>query len=442
VVRFPRENLISVAAHRTGGKLSKLGSSPSSITLTKVLVMLLPLFMSPIVARELGPSDRGTYGACIAAVTLIPIVVGLGVPLAVRRRASVESYPEIVRSVYILVPILVVPAGLLACVVRFVFVPDLSTVDSFALVATVAISTLTVLTLSIQSVLIVRRQYLRIAGLQSVQTIFIAAGTLVGWIFGHITISWLLWSAAVGAIAAVLVGLLNLRVSPRGARVTVSSVLGEGLSYSGSQISEVAANTVVQILAVSVIGPHESGLFAVAMTIASLPLVLGHTVGIVAFQHVASATEESSYIFAAAAFRSAFVLGFLSSVALCVISPLLIPVFFGADYLDAVPIAVIGCAGSLLLVLNYVSSQLLAAQGRGWAMTAAQLSGLGVTVVVLLFLGSAFGGVGAVASVVVGRIVTLAVSVVFTPGPKLLLVVRPADIRRAFRLILRGKIAP
>lgn len=437
----PLEKLVSVTAHRTGGRLSKLGSSPSSITLTKVFVMLLPLVMSPIVARELGPSDRGTYGACIAAVTLIPIVVGLGVPLAVRRRASVESYPEIVRSVYLLVPILVVPAGLLACMVRFFFVPDLSAVDSFALVATVSISTLTVLTLSIQSVLIVRRQYLRIAGLQSVQTVFIAAGTLFGWLFGHLTISWLLWSAAVGAIAAVLVGLLNLRVSPRGARVTVRSVLGEGLSYSGSQISEVAANTVVQILAVSVIGSHESGLFAVAMTIASLPLVLGHTVGIVAFQHVASASKDSSYVFAATAFRSAFVLGVLASVALSVISPLLIPVFFGSAYLDSVPIAIIGCAGSSLLVLNYVSSQLLAAQRRGWAMTAAQLAGLAVTVVVLLILGTTFGGVGAVLSVVVGRIVTLAVSVACMPGPKLLLVVRPADIRPAFRLVLRGKLA-
>ena len=429
-----------MVGHRTRDRLSKLGSSPSSITVTKIFVMLLPLFLSPIVARELGPSDRGAYGACIAAVTLIPIVVGLGVPLAVRRRASVESYPEIVRSVYVLVPIMVVPAGLLACLVRLFFVPELPAVDSIALVATVAISTLTVLTLSLQSVLIVKRQYLRIAGLQSVQTAFIAAGTLIGWISGNITISWLLWSAAFGAVAAVLVGLLNIRVSPRGARVTVRAVLGEGLSYSGSQISEVAANTVVQILAVSVIGSHESGLFAVAMTIASLPLVLGHTVGIVAFQHVAAAPKASSYIFAAAAFRSALVLGVLASVTLCVSTPLLIPVFFGADYTDSVPIAIIGCAGSSLLVLNYVSSQLLAAQGRGWTMTAAQLAGLCVTVVVLLILGTAFGGVGAVSSVVAGRVVTLLVSVAFMPGPKLLLVVRPADIRKAFSLLLRGKL--
>lgn len=402
--------------------------------------MVLPLFTAPIVARELGPSDRGIYAACIASITLIPIIVGLGVPLAVRRRASVESFPEIIRTVYLLVPLLVAPSVLLAWFVRVVFVPELTQLDTIALLVTVGLSTFTVLTLSLQSVLIVKRAYLRIAALQSVQTVCITSGTILGWAVGSLSISWLIWSAAAGSVLAACTGLAVTRVSPMGNRAGARKILAEGMSFSGSQMSEVASNTLLQILAVSVIGSHDAGLFAIAMTIAGLPLVLGHTVGIVSFQHVASAKGETAIALAASAFRSSVVLGIVASVLLTVVSPLIIPFLFGSEYYGAVLMAVIVCAGGWLIVANYVGAQLLAAQRRGWAMTLGQFGGLCMAVASLYLLGPSLGGIGAAISVLLGRGCTFIFTAACLPGPKVLLLPRPRDVKPAFKLVLGGKL--
>ncbi len=96
-----------VAGSDARTKISAVVQSPSIIAVTRLIVQLSPLITAPVIARELGPAGRGLYSACFAAMILAPVVLGMGLPLAVRRRASTGAPEATLRAVYVVLPFLV-----------------------------------------------------------------------------------------------------------------------------------------------------------------------------------------------------------------------------------------------------------------------------------------------------------------------------------------------
>lgn len=419
--------------------MKRIVNSPSAITIARMLVMVLPLLTAPIVARELGPEGRGYYAACVAAITLIPVIVGFGIPLAIRRRAVRERSAALVRGVYFITPVLLLASTGIGFLVRYTFLADLPDGTAWMFIIGTTISALTVITLAIQSILIAHHRYLAIAVVQSAQTVFISIGILIGWILGAISVSWLIGCVIVAIVLTLLVSVYNKPVGIRGPRAWARPLIVEGASYTGSQVSEVASTTAVQIVAITFIGPYESGLFAISMTIASLSLVFGYTVGIVAFPQVARASRQDAVRIAADALRSSLFLGTSATMVLMALTPWAVPFLFGADFSPSVPSAMICLLSGPLVVFNYVSSQFLAAFKLGWRMTAAQVVGLSVSLVLVVVLGSGFGAVGAAWAVVTGRLSTTLMSMYFLPTSVGSLAPRLSDVTRTFELVSRGR---
>ena len=67
-------------------RLTVISDSPSAVALGRFLSMGFSLLTAPLIARSLGVEGRGYVAGMLALIAVAPVMVGLGVPLAVRRR--------------------------------------------------------------------------------------------------------------------------------------------------------------------------------------------------------------------------------------------------------------------------------------------------------------------------------------------------------------------
>jgi len=424
---------------RRAGRIRSVVHSPSIIALSRVLVMVQTIFVAPVVFRHLGPSGRGEYAACIAITTLIPVVVGLGIPLAIRYRASIDHSDRIVRASYVILPFLAPAALILGLISVWTIVDYLSSTTTMIFLGGATATTLFVGTLCFQSVLIADQRYGAVALLQAVQVSTSTIGVLVGGVTHQLSLDWLLLWAYAGTIASFFVGAAQVGVSPLGPRTDPIALTREGVTYAGGQIADVASLTVIQVLAVKAIGASNAGYYAVAAQVAGLVVIAGYTIGVAAFKTIASASDEVRPQKISSVIRSTILFGGLASTVLALTAPVLIPLMFGTESSPAVLPTLVSLIGATCMTLNYVCAQLLVATGKGGLMTLAQLTGIIASTLMLFALGK-FGAIGASAAVSAGAALTTIVSLCGLRVKISQIAPRTADIRDAMGLAIRGKL--
>ncbi|WP_338888767.1 hypothetical protein [Rhodococcus sovatensis] len=393
-----------------------------------------------MISRELGPEGRGVYATCLAALSLSPVVVGLGIPMAVRRLASVGEFAPVVRVCYRIAGLLVSPAFAIGAVVAIFLLPEIAGVDRTLFLVAMGVSALFVVVLCVQSALIAKQRYRSIAVLQFVQPGVTAFFVIFFWLFSSLSISHLMLAYIAGTVTAVAISLGQIRVSVIGPRLSMISIGREGIKYAGSQIAETASNTIVLLFAAVAMGALQTGLLSVAMTLAAIPLAGGYAVGSAVFKNIASASPDRLQYVRRLAIRTAVYGGSVIAVILSMATPIGVPFLFGAEFRDSVSPALILILGSPLLVVNYVATQVLGAEGRGRTMTVCQLAGILVSLVGLFTLSPAMGAVGGAVGVLLGWTVTMAGSLAaLRVGPSVL-VIGTRDIKASLKLCLKGTV--
>ncbi|MCQ4120963.1 lipopolysaccharide biosynthesis protein [Rhodococcus tibetensis] len=420
------------------GKLSSVSNSPSIIAASRLLVQLSPLLTAPVVARALGPDGRGYYAACFAAMILTPVVLGVGLPLVVRRRAANESAARALRSVYLVLPIAIPFAVGVGILVEKTLLSEIAPHTGMLYIVGMGCSVLFIGTLCIQSILIAEQRYRSIAVVQSVQPISLTVGIVIGWAAGSLTLDWILIVAAVSMFSSFVAGLALTRIRLRGERESIPRMFREGVTYSGSQIAETANVTLIQVLAVGVIGAAETGFLAIAVTIAGLPLTIAHTVTAVIYKDAAVADRNSS-VLSGIAIRVTVLATAVPTVALALSAPIAIPLIFGQAFAPAVDTTLIALSASVFLAGGYVLAQILAAQNKGARMTVNQLAGLAISVAFFFLFGSRLGANGAAIGLAAGWLTATSLHLISLKVPLRLLVPRPRDSKHFVAIVLRGK---
>jgi len=108
--------------------------------------MFLAVVSAPIIARALGPQGRGVTAAALAVFVVMPVLLGMGVPLAIGRRVSVQEglREDLVRTGRAYAALTLVPAALTAIPIEALLLPGLGTAERFAYYLSVALVPLTV----------------------------------------------------------------------------------------------------------------------------------------------------------------------------------------------------------------------------------------------------------------------------------------------------------
>lgn len=401
-----------------------LVNSPVMMALGRFGAMFLAMISTPIIARALGPQGRGVTAAALAVFIAIPVLLGMGVPLAVRRRVSVLEgiRADVVRTGRAYAALTFIPAVLIAIPIEVLLLPGLSTAERFAYYLSIALVPLTVSWSIDANVLVATKEYRRVGTLSILQAALSTTIIVVIWLVGHLDVSSVLYAFLAGNITAFIFG--QVWVRDRGGRVTdFKGIVKEGGALAGGLISDVASKKLDQIIALTLMGAAGAGLYSVAATMGSLAAPVVESLGNSAFKDLTTGDHRQTI----QTVRHAMALSVMSATGLAVVSWFLIPVVFGEAFTDSRPVALITVAASTFSGVGYVTAIALAAQRHGEQMTLAQVTGLVVGIGLMVPSALTWGPAGAACAIGLGSLTSLLISLWSLRVSPLTALPRPGD---------------
>lgn len=412
-------------------------NSPLVVVASRVVNAACGLLTAPVLARSLGTDGRGYAAAILAILTVVPIGLALGVPLAVRRRASVGQPQSGLIRAGLFFSILTTPVAVAVGLgFNLVLFADLQADVKWWFLIAAATAPLTVTSNVLASILVVRHEYRRLAAVYCTQLVVFTLVLLALWTTGRLALSSVPAAYAVGAIVTAVVALRW--VHPTGKEpAPVIAVTREGLSLVGSQIADIASQRLDQILIIPLVGAATAGIYSVAVTVGSIPMAFAFGLNAATFPEVSRETDTGRPAVGRSV-RYATVLAAFISLALAVASPWAIPAVFGSAFEPSVPVALISLVGSVALVVGYTASMCLIAMQRGNGASMAQGLGLAMGIGLLWPLAGAFGAAGAALASGVGYTTTLVVALILLSRLGALKYARPrrTDVLAAWKYMI------
>ncbi|GAA0811161.1 O-antigen ligase family protein [Spirilliplanes yamanashiensis] len=378
-----------------------------SASAANLLIPISGLLVSPFLSRELGPDGRGLY----AALTL-PIVIcgwfgtfGLQDSLSYHlRHHRLTRWTAAKVSLAATVPLGLVGVGVLVPAGLVVVPPDhyrefvlLSLLAPLHILANLFIGVLTGSS--------------DITGLNLVKVVPALLRTAV------VIAACLLFDLSAYAAAglflaslslAVVVGLVRLRRRPapeaepvEGA--PVRSLVRYSLVCLPGVLAAISSARLDQMIGAPVIGLEQLGYYAVAVSVAEIPMVVATAARSVLMGRPDTGDPRRSAAPGRLAVAgSVVVCGLLAAAA-----PVAVPLVFGAPFAPAVRPTVILCLATVLFTAMVILSAALLADGRAGASSRALVTG-SVVSIGLLFLLARWGAVGAACASLAGYAVSAA----------------------------------
>ena len=354
-----------------------------------------------VVARALGPSGRGEYAAITAWFGISCMVGQMGLPAALcfyvaKDPKRARDYVATSRTMMLATGMLTLIAGLLLAPVLSRGSPGVAEGYRIAFGTSIVTYVGIAYTYSLQPGHIMRWNIVR--AIQPVLSLLILCAL---WPLGLITLN-----GALVVIAATLALQLGWgywycrrdSLAPGHARISLVRPLA---AYGVAQIAALTPATLNaqldQLVLSQTVASADLGRYAVAVSLASLPIPLVAAIGNVAFPRLAAqrgvttATRklQDHAVLASAGIATAML------VPLALVAYWLVPFLFGAGYRAAVPLLWILTPGAIFLACGQVTGDLL--RGRNHPSVVAWSQGLAAvfTVVLLLVLLPVVGVYGA-----------------------------------------------
>ena len=411
--------------------------TPAHIALANVAASAIALITAPIIARSIGAAGRGETAAALAAFALVPIVLAIGMPTELRRVWATARADSLVRSFRDVAATMVIPAVGIAFALSETLFRDLSTDSRIMVFIGVALAPLSVSWAGDVSVLVATGRYRAVMLVRLLGPTAFLVGVGVAAISGAATVATVLLANILGTGVTWLAGLLLVRVSPIGPRASHTRLLRRGVTYAGSSVAEAATYRLDQVIALPIIGAQQAGFYSVAVTIGSIPIALGQSLGAHYFRNVANAPQSQRPALTEEAMRVTISSSLALCVLLAIVSPVLIPVIFGAEFQAAVTPTLVYLLGSVFMVCIVVSTLLLAASGKGHVMTISQVSNLVVGLTLLVLLGPMLGAAGAALASTISYIVLAMVQTKLLGARLTSLTPTPRGVAAGIRTLVR-----
>ena len=357
------------------------------------LVILSALVTGPITARALGVDGRGDLAAITAVLTMTPWLLDLGLSQwLARERARGGSLPELLGAA--------LPVALACSLAGVVGAIPLSHALGHARHVVV---TYLQITLFLAPFSVMLQTLVGVAIGESRWRLFAATRILASVVpVGAIVVLAALGRLTVGSAAAVYLvsSMVSLAVLLPMVRGTGRLILDRGRSRAAaafgakswlSTLAGVATNRLDQVLMAGLVASRELGLYVVAVSIASVTYGLSVAVSNALYPRVA----EGEAGLAARSCRVVVGIVAVSALLLGVLSPPLIPLVFGSDFADAVPMTLVLLLASIPMAATIVLTAALNAADHPTATAHAELVGLVLTVPALVLLLPSGGGLAA-----------------------------------------------
>jgi len=370
-----------------------------------------------LVARGLGPEGRGHWAAVMAFFTVALVLGEIGQSGAVTFFVSRD--PGGRRRIVRTARLLMTGGGLIVAIAGFLATPTLSSGDvaletayRLAFVGCLVNSLCAASLFALQARSIRRWNVARVA-----QPFFYASGILVLLVTATmdiVTVS-LVLIVSTSLQFVVLAGLTrSSRHEPESAPPeagTLRPLARYGLAYSAAAVPTSLAGQYDKIVLSRLVSPADLGLYAVGTTVSQLVAPFATAISSVVFPRASKSDLQSDERrrVEIRTLSTTFVVSVVVSLGIALIAPVLVPLLFGADFRDAVPVVWALATVMVARAMSQVAGALVRARNAPGAAAAAQVAGLVVGLVLMFPVVAALGVLGAAVALGIGEAVTLVI---------------------------------
>ena len=399
----------------------------------------------PILAHALSVEGRGELAAATMPLILVATIATIGLPEAVTYFMAQDRG----RTTALLkrgALLLVIPAGLATALLVFLssWISGGDPTVHRLIVMSAALVVPSLLLSIVRAAAAAHNRW----GAITIERIVTAASKLIPLIV-LFTIGQLnLVNAAIVVIASTLTGALAylpLMALPSGGPPATNVTYTELMRYSSSvwlgAISGVFLLRIDQVLLSPLAGAFQLGIYAVAASIAELPVVLNAAIRDTAFTHISDQSIASDHIGELSRVSTILVM------ALCIpvgaISPFLIPIIFGRDFSGAVPVVLILLLATALANPGSIAGVGLSASGFPHLRSLSLVGACIVNIPMLILLVPSLGAIGAAIAALLGYLAASNICIalaVFRHDAKFgdYYRFRSSDFRKVLQLLGRG----
>ncbi len=370
--------------------------------LSALSLPLTSLLAGPILARALGPEDRGRVLAVMAPVFVLSFVANMGLPEAttygiarLRLRAT---------TVLAAVSRLSLVYGAVAAGLLYLVAPHLlnsQTRSVLPLLHSVALVLPLIMVVVVLRYAVNGMRRFRNASTERVLSSLLRLGffaLLAG--FGMLDLR----TAVVAQVLATLLGGLYLlsvvlrsappqdRLEAAPPRELTRTLAGYGLRGWGGVFGNLVNWRLDQLVLVALVAPVQLGYYAVAVHFAELPSTMMNQLRNVLF---AESAHRGDLRLVARFVRTAFALVLGSVLVGVLLAPVVVRTLFGTPFLPAVPMAQVLLLGSVPFCVEQLLAAGLLASGKPGRRSAGQVTAAVITVVGLVVLAPRVGAIGA-----------------------------------------------
>jgi O-antigen/teichoic acid export membrane protein len=360
------------------------------------LMAVLGIVTGPLVARSLGPTGRGEYAAVLTYSGFTAVVIALGMTQTINYALqTLKIEPARVFGVVLrFCGLIVLPAAVIAAGVSVVLLRDFSSTARIGAAVFTALAPLGVLQICLTSFVLAEGALGVLTRVRVAPLLFSAGAVILLAAVGRLTLTTYLIATLVGTLLALGMILHGIRLRPKlGGRLGPQLRFGIR-AYPGS-LALLANAQLDQALIAPFLGAATLGIYAIAVSLAQLPLGLVQAVAARGISEVSRPEGGLDPDLAGEVLRRGLLLTALFSAAVAVVVPLFIPLIYGAAFSSAVPLCLVLLIGTVAIGVTTTSSFCLTLAGRPGVTSVAELASLVVTACALLALLPTIGVLGA-----------------------------------------------
>ncbi len=389
-----------------------------------------------LTARSLGPTDRGYWALLLLLPAVLQQVGTFGLPLATTYFIATYHRRERLVLQAVRTPALV-QVVLLAAIQAIVLSLVLDGVP--ARVRTAAVVSLFLIPGSLadmygKALLQGQRRYRTLNVLRPTSGTLALIGIVALFVAGHadlvpVAIVWVA-SNFIGGGLMLAVALAGRRLEPtEGGGVSRGEMVRFGLRGFPGSVSAVETFRADQAAIGLFLPPRELGLYMAGLAFTNLPGLLSRSIGMIALPHVASASREHKSREIWRFFWLSVVLTGIAIAGLEVFAGILVPLLFGDDFRDAVPMARILLVGAFFYAARRVLTDSSSGAGFPGLGSIAELSSWFVLVPLMAVLVAPWGAEGVATALAISGGISLFLLVFLVQRVK-----RSSDMDRLRRL--------
>lgn len=438
----PSEPPAAVPPTASEGSSRRRRGSVAQLAGASYLVVALGLITGPIVARALGPVDRGHYAAIYVYANVMVTLLALGFPQAIAHRLvnRLERPERLIGVAFRFSAVLLVPATAIAIAVVGGLLDTPPGTAVYLGIFAIAAAPIGVFGSALQAVLTASGALGVLSWLRAAPLLVNFGGVALLALIGQLTLeSYLVLTVFLSLMSGALAWHF-VRIRPRG-HAPLRPLLAFGLRGYPASFARLLNVQLDQLLLAPLVGPAQLGFYAIAVTVSRAPIALAEALSVRATGSVIDRERRLRVALAERYIRIALLVTATASGALAAVAPLLVPLLYGRAFEAVVAPVLLLLPGAVASSGARVATSCLVVIGRPGVTSIAEISALVMTTCGLLYALPRFGiaGAAAVSSIAYTYRFAIQLAVLRRAGVRAV-VPRPSDAVEVLRALPLGRL--